>query len=91
MSQVFDEMFRTGADPSNIIEEKGLIQITDEREIEKTVKEVVAKNPKATEDYKKGKETALQYLIGQVMAKTQGKANPQIVNKILKQLLTNIK
>jgi len=82
------EMFKTGADPSNIIEEKGLVQITDEAEIEKIVKDIVSNNPKVIEDYKKGKTNAFQYLIGEIMIKTRGKANPQLVNKLLKQLLT---
>ena len=85
---VLEEMFKTGADPSHIIKEKGLTQITDEEEIEKIIKEVISKNQKAIEDYKKGKENAFQYLIGQVMARTKGKANPQIVNQILKHRLT---
>jgi aspartyl-tRNA(Asn)/glutamyl-tRNA(Gln) amidotransferase subunit B len=84
---VLEEMFKTGADPSHIIEEKGLIQITDETEIEKIIKEVFLKNQKAVQDYKKGKETALQFLIGQVMTESRGKANPEIVRKILKQKL----
>jgi aspartyl-tRNA(Asn)/glutamyl-tRNA(Gln) amidotransferase subunit B len=88
---VLEEMFRSGADPSHIIEEKGLTQITDTGEIEKIIKEIISKNPKAVEDYKKGKVASFQYLIGQVMAKTKGKASPQLVNKILKQLLTKIK
>ena len=85
------EMFKTGADPSNIIEEKGLVQITDEAEIEKIVKDIVSNNPKVIEDYKKGKTNAFQYLIGEIMIKTRGKANPQLVNKLLKQLLTKQK
>jgi len=89
--QVLSEMFSTGADPSHIIEEKGLVQITDEAEIEKIIKEVISKNPKAVEDFKSGKENAFQFLIGQIMAATKGKANPQLVNKILKQLLTKTK
>jgi len=88
---VLEEMFKTGADPSHIIEEKGLIQITDEAEIEKIIKEVILKNKKAVEDFKKGKENAFQFLIGQIMAQTKGKANPQLVNKILKQTLTKTK
>ena len=87
---VLSEMFKTGADPSHIIEEKGLVQIVDETEIEKIIKEVISKNPKVIEDFKKGKENAFQFLIGQVMAATEGKANPEIVNKILKQILKNL-
>jgi len=85
--QVLIEMFKTGADPSHIIEEKGLILITDEDEIEKIAKKIISKNPKAVSDYQKGKETAIQFLIGQVMAQTKGKANPEAVNRILKNLL----
>jgi len=84
---VLEEMFKTGADPSHIIEEKGLIQITDEAKIEKIVKEVISKNQKAVEDFKKGKAHAFQYLIGQIMAQTKGKANPQIVRDILNRTL----
>ncbi|MDP1538876.1 MAG: Asp-tRNA(Asn)/Glu-tRNA(Gln) amidotransferase subunit GatB, partial [bacterium] len=85
------EMFKTGADPSNIIEEKGLTQIIDEREIKKIIEEVINNNPKPVEDYKKGKESAFQFLIGQAMAVSKGKANPQVVNEILRKTLTKIK
>ncbi len=81
------EMFATGADPSQIIENKGLRQITNEKELEKIVEEVIEKNSQAVEDFKKGRAAALQFLIGQVMARTKGKANPQIVSKILRKLL----
>ena len=85
---VLSEMFKTGADPSHIIEEKELDQITDTSEIENIIKEVISKNPKAVEDYQKGKENAFQFLIGQIMAKTKNKANPQIVGDILNKTLT---
>lgn len=84
---VLEEMFKTGADPSHIIEEKGLSQITDRAEIEKIIKEIITQNPRAVQDFKKGKKNAFQYLIGQIMAKTKGKANPEIVNNLLKNLL----
>jgi len=86
--QVLSGMFKTGADPSHIIEEQGLIQITDTATIEKIVKEIISKNQKAIKDYKKGKENAFQFLIGQIMAQTKGKANPQIVKDILSKELT---
>ncbi len=89
--QVLAEMFKTGVDPSHIIEEKGLLQITNESEIEKIVKDVISKNQKAVEDFKKGKTNALQFLAGQVMAQTRGRANPQSVNKILNRILTKEK
>ena len=84
---VLEEMFKTGADPSHIIEEKGLSQITDGVEIKKIIEEVITQNPRAVQDFKKGKKNAFQYLIGQIMAKTKGKANPEIVNNLLKNLL----
>lgn len=85
--EVLAEMFKKGVDPSNIIKEKGLTQITDESEIEKIVKDVVSKNKKAVEDFKKGKENALQFLVGQVMSKSKGRANPEIVRKTLLTML----
>jgi len=84
---VFDEMFNTGKNPQLIIEEKKLVQITDEKEIGKIVEEVLKENPGAIEEYRKGKEKALGHLVGQIMRKTQGKANPQMVNRILKEKL----
>ena len=86
--KVLGEMFSTGADPSHIIEEKGLVQITDVAEIEKIIKEVISRTPKAVEDFKKGKAASFQFLIGQVMTATKGKADPGLVNNVLKQLLT---
>lgn len=82
------EMFNSGADPSDIIEKKGLTQISDASEIEAIINEVLAKNKKAVEDYKSGKENAFQFLVGQIMAKTKGKANPQIVKESLRSYLT---
>jgi aspartyl-tRNA(Asn)/glutamyl-tRNA(Gln) amidotransferase subunit B len=85
---VLEEMFKTGGDPSNIIKEKGLVQISDEAEIGKIIKEVIDNNQKVVKDFKNGKETALQFLVGQVMARSKGKANPQIVKNLLKEELT---
>lgn len=81
--KVLAEMFVSGGDPSQIIEEKGLAQISDEIVIQKIVKEVIAQNPNAVADFKKGKQNALQFFIGQVMQKTQGRANPEAVRKII--------
>ena len=78
------EMFQSGADPSNIIEEKGLTQISGKEEILIFIEEVISTNQKAVSDFKKGKENALQFLIGQVMAKTRGRINPEQARKILK-------
>ena len=84
---VLDEMFATGADPSHVIEEKNLGQTSDEGELEGIVDKVLADNPGPAEDYKNGKENAIKFLMGQVMATTKGKANPQVVMKILKEKL----
>jgi len=88
---VLEEMFKTGADPSHIIEEKGLSLITDEKEIEKIIQEVVSENQKAVSDFKNGKETALQFLIGQVMRKSQGKVNPEVARSLLTKILKESK
>jgi len=85
---VLEEMFKSGADPSQIITDRGLEQITAESEIERVVKDVIAKNQKAIEDFKKGKEGALQFLVGQVMRASGDKANPQIVTSLLKKLVS---
>jgi len=79
---VLKEMVETGDAPSSIIESKGLRQISDVGEIENVVKKTIAENPKAVEDYKKGKENALQFLIGRAMAKLKGQANPDILRKL---------
>ena len=85
--KLLEEMFGTGKDPIKLIEEKNLLQITDEKEIEKIVKIVISENPRAVSDFKNKKESALQFLIGQVMGRTKGRANPQVVSKILERIL----
>jgi len=85
--QILPNMIKTGADPSHLIKEGNLAQISDSKELEGIIKEIIAKNPKPVADYQKGKERALQALIGQVMAKTKGKANPEKVTEILKDML----
>ena len=84
---VLAEMYKTGGDPSQIIEEKNLAQMDNSDELEKIIDEVLAKNEKSVADFKSGKENALKFLIGQVMAHTKGKANPQIVQEIVKNKL----
>ncbi|PIZ00707.1 Asp-tRNA(Asn)/Glu-tRNA(Gln) amidotransferase subunit GatB [bacterium (Candidatus Gribaldobacteria) CG_4_10_14_0_8_um_filter_33_9] len=81
------EMYDTGGAPAQIIDEKGLIQISSAEELKEIVKQVIDKNFKPAQDYKNGKETALQFLIGQAMAQTKGKANPETVSKLFKELL----
>ena len=84
---VLKEMFETGADPSHIVEEKELKQVSDEDILTKIVNQVIKENSKSIQDYKAGKENALQFLIGQVMAASRGQANPQVVGEILKKKL----
>ena len=85
---ILEEMFRTGQDPSVIIEERGLKQISDEGVIGDAVGKVIASNQCPVEDFKKGKEAVLQFLVGQVMKEMQGKANPQVVAKLLREKLS---
>ncbi|MBN2197592.1 Asp-tRNA(Asn)/Glu-tRNA(Gln) amidotransferase subunit GatB [Candidatus Wolfebacteria bacterium] len=80
---ILKEMFLTGLDPRQIIEQKGLSRISDEEVIRTVVREVINKNPKAIEDYKKGKQNVIQFLIGQVMAKTKGRADTEMILKLL--------
>jgi aspartyl-tRNA(Asn)/glutamyl-tRNA(Gln) amidotransferase subunit B len=84
---VLKEMFDTGADPSHIIEDKGLAQVSDEAELETAVSEVISQNPGPAQEFKNGKEKALMFLIGKVMAVTKGRANPQVAEEILKRRL----
>ncbi len=84
---VLDEMFRTGKDPSNIIEERGLEQVSDAKKLENIALEIIATNEKVVADYKSGKQNALQFLVGQMMAKTKGKANPKITRELFEHLI----
>lgn len=85
---VLKEMYHTGGDPSQIIAEKNLAQVNDESALEAAVEAVLAAQQKSVEDYKAGKENALKFLMGQVMKETKGKANPQMVETMLKQKLS---
>ncbi|MBI1300391.1 MAG: Asp-tRNA(Asn)/Glu-tRNA(Gln) amidotransferase subunit GatB [Alphaproteobacteria bacterium] len=84
---VFAEMFVTGKDADKIVEEKGLKQVTDTSAIETIIDEVIAENPDNVEAYRSGKDKLFGFFVGQVMKKSQGKANPAAVNKILKEKL----
>lgn len=84
---VLEEMHKTGGDPSQIIETKGLVQMSDESELEEVIEKVVKNNSQSVEDYKNGKTNALQFLIGQVMSATKGKANPKVATELLKKKL----
>jgi aspartyl-tRNA(Asn)/glutamyl-tRNA(Gln) amidotransferase subunit B len=84
---VFEEMFKSGKNPQDIVKEKGLVQMSDEGEMTEIVKSVLEQNQQSVEDFKAGKDKALGFLVGQAMKATKGKANPQVINKILKELL----
>ncbi|MBI2979693.1 MAG: Asp-tRNA(Asn)/Glu-tRNA(Gln) amidotransferase subunit GatB [Chloroflexi bacterium] len=84
---VLEQVFNTGKDPADIIDEQGLTQINDTGQIEEAVSQVIAANAQAVADFRSGKETALKFLVGQVMRLTGGRANPQMVNELLKKKL----
>ncbi len=81
------DSIETGKGPLDLIKEKGLAQITDEKIIADSIDKVINNNPKAVEDYKGGKEASLTFLVGQIMRETKGKANPKLVNEILRKRL----
>lgn len=84
---VFGKIFTDDIDPEKYVEEHGLKSMNDEGELRVTIEEIIAANPQAVEDYHNGKEKALGALVGQTMKATKGKANPGIVNKLLKELI----
>ena len=86
---VFEEMYKTGKDAEVIVKEKGLVQISDAGAIEKAVDDVIANNPQEVERLKGGDEKLIGFFVGQVMKLTKGKANPQIVNELLKKKLSS--
>ena len=88
---VFEEMFRTGASPRQIVQEKGLAQISDAEGIAPSVEQALADNPQAVQDYLGGKETAVRFLVGQVMRLTRGRANPGLVTTLLEERLAAMK
>ena len=79
------EMYETGLDPRDVIAKKGISQVTDEEVIKTAIKEVLANNEKAVEDYKKGKENALQFLFGKTMTALKGQGNPEAIRKALEE------
>lgn len=86
---VFEEVFKTGQDPSDIVAAKGLTQISDTGELRKMIMQIVADNPKPVADYQGGNKKALTFFVGQVMKATKGKANPKVVNEIVREELNN--
>ena len=88
---VFADMFKTGKSPQDIVKDKGLEIVSDSSQLEEIVDKVISGNPKSVEDYIGGKQKAIGFLMGQVMKETRGKANPQMVNKMLREKLKALK
>ncbi len=85
--EVVEEMYKTGKAPEGVIREKGMVQITDEKQLSETIAAVIAANPEQLVQYRTGKEKLFGFFVGQVMKATQGKANPQLINDLLKKML----
>jgi aspartyl-tRNA(Asn)/glutamyl-tRNA(Gln) amidotransferase subunit B len=81
---IFEEMRVSGKAPEVIIAEKGIAQVSDESLLAAQIDEILAANPDKVADYRAGREKLLQFFVGQVMRATQGKANPQMLNALLK-------
>jgi aspartyl-tRNA(Asn)/glutamyl-tRNA(Gln) amidotransferase subunit B len=82
---VFEEMFQTGKTAAGVVQEKGLTQISDEDELARVVAEIVAQNAEVVEQIRGGKEASFKFLVGQVMRATRGRANPEAVNRLLRE------
>jgi aspartyl-tRNA(Asn)/glutamyl-tRNA(Gln) amidotransferase subunit B len=87
---VFEEMYKSGKDAVEIIKERGLIQISDEGMLIGIIEDIISKNPKEVERYRSGEEKLFGFFVGQVMKATKGKANPNVVNDLLKKRLSHI-
>ncbi|MGN0330561.1 MAG: Asp-tRNA(Asn)/Glu-tRNA(Gln) amidotransferase subunit GatB [Kineothrix sp.] len=86
--EIFEAMFDRDVDPEQYAEEKGLKTVSDEGALRRAAEEVVAANPKSVEDYRKGREKAIGFLVGQTMKAMKGRADPGAVNRVLKELLS---
>jgi len=85
--KVLEAMFENPEEPAKIVEKLGLSQVSDEGALQQMVQDVLAQNPQSIVDYKAGKDRAMGFLVGQIMRVSKGKANPQIINKLLKEAL----
>jgi aspartyl-tRNA(Asn)/glutamyl-tRNA(Gln) amidotransferase subunit B len=85
--EVFEQMYKTGKPAAAIIAENGLVQITDEGALVQAITDVIAANPKQLEQYRGGRDKVFGFFVGQVMKATGGKANPQLLNDLLKKML----
>ena len=85
--EIFPELYASKKSPEQIVQEKGLTQVSDEGALEKMIEEVIAKNPTQVAQYRSGKEQVFGFFVGQVMKASGGKANPGKVNELLKRKL----
>jgi len=85
--EVFDEIWTSGEEPAAVVEKRGMVQVSDEGQLETWAKDAIAANPKAVADYKKGNKAAIGALVGGVMKASKGKANPRIISQLLAKLL----
>ncbi|NBU52976.1 MAG: Asp-tRNA(Asn)/Glu-tRNA(Gln) amidotransferase GatCAB subunit B, partial [Alphaproteobacteria bacterium] len=85
---IFEEMFESGENPEKIVKAKGLVQLADSNTLEPIIDEIIAAHPDSVAEYRNGKEKLFGFFVGQVMKKTGGKANPQMVNDLLKAKLS---
>jgi len=85
--KIFIEVMKSSRDPNEVMEELGLKQVSDELSLEKWIEEIVRENPKVIADFKSGKDTAAMFLVGQVMRKSKGKANPGMVQALIRKRL----
>ena len=88
--EVFEVVFAEDIDPAVYVEEKGLKTVHDEGALRSTIDRVIKENPKSVEDYQNGKQKAIGFLVGQTMKAMKGKANPGMVNEILKEVLSQL-
>ena len=84
---VFDEMYQSGKQAQQVVEEKGLVQMNDSSELESLIQQVLQSNPSQVAEYRSGKQKVFGFFVGQTMKATQGKANPKMVNELLRQML----
>lgn len=87
VKDILKMMFESGGKPEQIVKEKNLIQKNDSEELNKIIKEIILENPKVVADYKSGKESVLQFFVGQGMKASKGSANPEILKKIILEIL----
>jgi aspartyl-tRNA(Asn)/glutamyl-tRNA(Gln) amidotransferase subunit B len=88
--EVLEKAFASGEMPGAIVTREGIAQISDTGELETAVEAAIAENPKAVEDYKSGKTSAVQFLVGQVMRRTKGRAKPDVVSPLLLEKLEKL-